>query len=120
MNRVEELVEWIEFTKGLINKKIENLKIMIEKNVVTDSRLQADTEELFTLFDKYSQILVRLKKEFNIADTKDTEELSALIWDIRVMDDEERGLIKQIIKIIRKQGVLIVEDAIKGLLENDV
>lgn len=100
--RVMEIEKVIELVREMLLKKVEKLRDM--KEGVSFYWLKEDLMDLLTILSKYVDLLVRLRREFSdIYEERFEDEVIELVWDVRLLDKEDRERVKEFVRGILKE-----------------
>lgn len=100
--KVIEIERVIELVREMLLKKVEKLRDM--KEGVSFYWLKEDLMDLLTILSKYVDLLVRLRREFSdIYEERFEDEVIELVWDVRLLDKEDRERVKEFVRGILKE-----------------
>lgn len=100
-DRVAEIEGMVEFVREVFRRCVDRLK---EKGDVQSLRwLKEDLMDLLILLNKYVELLVKMKKEFSDIYTEVPDDVTELIWDIRILNEEDRKEVREFIKRILRE-----------------
>lgn len=66
--------------------------------------IMEDLEQLLGLLNKYVDLLIKLKREFGDVFEEQVDEVTELLWDIRLLDESNRLKVKELVKEIIKSN----------------
>lgn len=99
-SRVLEIEQSIEVVRKLLVMFVNKLEA---KNDVGFSWIKEDLEQLLGLLNKYVELLVKLKREFSDVMEDSVDEDMELIWDIRLLEIEDKEKVREFVKGLLKE-----------------
>lgn len=99
-SRVLEIEQSIEVVRKLLVMFVNKLEA---KNDVGFSWIKEDLEQLLGLLNKYVELLVKLKREFSDVLEDSVDEDMELIWDIRLLEIEDKEKVREFVKGLLKE-----------------
>lgn len=102
-DRVAEVEEIVEFVREVFQRCVGRLKEGRDVQSLNLKWLKEDLMDLLILLNKYVELLIKMKKEFSDIYTETTDDIIELVWDIRILDEEDRKEVKEFVKRILKE-----------------
>lgn len=97
--RVMEIEQSIEVVRKLLLMFVEKLQSRGSEGF---GWIKEELEQLLNLLNRYVELLVKLKREFGEVLEEQVDDVTELLWDIRILDSEDRLKVKRFVKELLK------------------